>query len=232
MIDFLPVISFIANINFGENFLLCVTSCILILTLLLLLFSLVFKTLRLIDKTFLIGVIICAYSLCLVKTFCQMFVFNSTPFYQLIVCSFIAFFQSLTLFALCLLKAEKLPLSKDNELIGGFFSENTTDKTIDSSLSFAKNPFKKVERLPTSKMFENQESDYNLNYSYILKRIDSIDLKSISSLEKAEIFKLKNMIDGYAYKQLNDVERENLCDGIRKFLKISAKYDEFSPDKF
>ena len=82
-------------------------------------------------------------------------------------------------------------------------------------------------------MFERDEkTDFNVNYSYILKRIDSLYSVDLSSDEKTDLTNLKLLIERISRKDLTENERATLCDGIRKFLKISAKYDGFLQAKF
>lgn len=229
---FLPTIEFIASLDFGENFFVLTSFCLLLLTTLLLLLSLIFKRIRNLNKTIILGFVITAYLLCIAKIVCQIYITNKIPFCELVICSVLAPIQAFVLVCISLLRAYNLPNFKDNEVIGGFFEEKTLRPTQATSPQLVGNPFKKVERLKTKKMFETSDDTSNVNYSYILKRIDELDDKKLSIIEKSQVFNLKNMIEKYAHSDINEKEKEYLCDGIRKFLKISAKYDEFSPDVF
>ncbi|MBQ7374090.1 MAG: hypothetical protein IJW64_05980 [Clostridia bacterium] len=230
---FNELIIFIANLNFGENYFAVTASCVLLFSIILLIFSIFFKRLRKINKAVVIGATICVYLLCVIKTFCQIYVFEKTPYLQLVLCSFIALLELIVLVALCLLKSPNGDFIKENGVIGGLFAKIKSIPIYENDQTYATNPFRKIERLKTEKMFDDKNSDdFNVNYPYVLSRIESLDFDKLSSPEKAEIFNLKTMLERFSSKKLTDVERESLCDGLRKFLKISAKHDEFLQDKF
>ena len=229
----LRIIIFIANLPLGENFFIFIAVCLLLFSITLLLFSIVFKRLRLIKKPIVISATLLVYSLCIIKTLCQTYVFNFVDYTQLILCAIVAFFEILVLSIFCLLPTKNLAYNKDNEVIRGLFKNNDFNFYQRDNDKIERLTSKKIERLKTKKMFSDKQNyDFNVNYSYLLKRINSFNLEHLSSIEKAELFNLKTMIEQFSYKELTNSERERLCDGIRKFLKFSAKYDGVLLDKF
>ena len=226
-------IIFIANLTFGENFFILTTLCLLLFSIILLVFSICFKRLRLIKKSVVISIALLVYALCFTKTLCQIYAFNLVDLDELIFCSLVGFFEILTLAIFCLLPTKKLAYTHDNEVIQGLFKNNDLNFSKKAERQSNVLTSKKIERLQTKKMFSDSPSfDFNLNYPYLLKRIEGLDTSNLSSLEKAETVNLKTMIEQFSYKELTDFEREKLCDGIRKFLKFSANSDEFLHDKF
>lgn len=230
---FKHLILFIANLNFGKNYFSLTSLCLLLLSTLFLVLAIFFKSLRRINKSVMIGVISCAYLVCIIKLLCQIYAFLAVDYAQLILCSFFALIQVVVIVIFCLLKPVKTDFIIDNGIIGGLFDNNRKYCHYDYGGDFASNPFKKIERLPTKKMFEtDSQGDFNLNFPYLLKRIELLDFTALSPVEQNDVFNLKSMVENLSHREITDKDREMLCDGISKFLKISARYDEFLPDKF
>lgn len=224
---------FIANLDFGKNYFSLTALCLLLLSTLFLVFAIFFKSLRHLNKSVVIGVTACAYLVCIIKSLCQIYAFKTVDVLQLVLCSFFALIQVVVIVAICLLKPLKPHFVRDNGIIGGLFDNNSKNQRYAFGGEFAGNPFKKIERLPTKKMLEtDSQGDFNLNFSYLLKRIELLDFSALSPVEQNDIFNLKSMVENFSHKEMTDREREMLCDGISKFLKISARYNEFLPDKF
>lgn len=90
--------------------------------------------------------------------------------------------------------------------------------------AFASNPFRRVEFLPTNKLWGEKESS-GLNYGEILAYCEKIKKKSPDVYETDELDKIETDVKKYSARSVNDYERQDFSDKLGYLIKLIAKYN-------
>lgn len=103
-----------------------------------------------------------------------------------------------------------------------YFSDEPSPSIIPQA--FAGNPFRRVEYLPTDKLW-GAGKNFGLNYSEILSYCEKIKKKSSDVYETDELDKIEADAKKYSARAVNDYERQNFSDKLGYLIKLIAKYN-------
>ena len=92
--------------------------------------------------------------------------------------------------------------------------------------AFASNPFKRVEYLPTERMWNDEEKEkYGLNLNEILSYCEKIKQRRPAPAETQELDEIESDVKKYALKKISDFERRDFSDKLGFLLKLISKYE-------
>lgn len=232
---FLEELCFIvAGVNLGKFYPLIIVAAITFLVWGFNFLLLAFKPLRRINKSLLLITSLFCLSFLTGKIFCD--VFANNPLDKFCVCTSVLLLPLifLGLGVSFIFTPQKDTLnSSEKQLIDRLLSEEPLQKSLLADNAFSSNPFKRIERLSTTKGFDDPSfSDFNLNPSYVEGYARKLLEKDLSAEDRLIATKIFNAVQKYKLKNLSDYERDEFSTQLQKLIKLTAKYDKANIDYF
>ena len=78
--------------------------------------------------------------------------------------------------------------------------------------------------LPTEKLFEKKDADFEVNYSEILALIAKIQAKTPDFYDEKTLTELKADVEKYSSEKMEDADRRQFSSKLSALIKLMAKY--------